>query len=76
MRLRGEFQGFVGIRNLMKEQQMKQFTEPKFVHRMVKNLPWDPMYNKRYYEPGKFEMYDVICFASSGTPIGLCLPLE
>jgi dipeptidyl-peptidase-3 len=72
MGIRAYFEGLVAITD---KEKTKKFTSlVDNAENFISNLPWSSDFEKYPFIPPDFTALDVICFASTGCPIGINLP--
>lgn len=70
--VRGEWEGFVAV--VDKDQSVKYGKLVAGGNEFVARLPWGPEYEKDKFHAPDFTSLEVLTFASSGVPLGICIP--
>eukprot|EP00388_Colpodella_angusta_P042295 GDKK01055834.1.p1 GENE.GDKK01055834.1~~GDKK01055834.1.p1 ORF type:complete len:386 (+),score=70.01 GDKK01055834.1:1-1158(+) len=70
--VRGEWEGFVAV--VDKDQSVKYGKLVAGGDEFVARLPWGPEFEKDKFHAPDFTSLEVLTFASSGVPLGICIP--
>lgn len=70
--VRAEWEGFVSIVNKVQSQQYSRLVAS--AKQFIQSLPWGPVFEKDVFISPDFTSLDILGFASSGIPAGICIP--